>query len=96
MENANGETIKMKSKCIKCGAIKEIACTVDGNPWCDECFDKALGAMPFGNKRGGVKNNGEDAQTDLSNDASGTFLPVINASCPFWEKDDEEMRGDEE
>ena len=52
--------------------------------------------MPFGNKRGGVKNNGEDAQTDLSNDASGTFLPVINASCPFWEKDDEEMWDDEE
>ena len=47
MENANGETIKMKSKCIKCGAIKEIACTVDGNPWCEECFDKAIDAAPI-------------------------------------------------
>ena len=37
----------MKAKCIKCGAIKEIVCTVDGNPWCDECFDKALGAAPI-------------------------------------------------
>ena len=43
MGNASGEMIKMKSKCIKCGVIKEIVCTVDGNPWCEECFDKALG-----------------------------------------------------
>ena len=25
------------------GEIKEIACTVDGKPWCEDCFDRAMG-----------------------------------------------------
>ena len=34
----------MKAKCSKCEEIKEIACTVDGKPWCEDCFDKAMGS----------------------------------------------------
>ena len=33
----------MTDKCAKCGETKEIVCTVDGEPWCEECFDKAMG-----------------------------------------------------
>lgn len=33
----------MKAKCSKCEEIKEIACTVDGKPWCEDCFDRAMG-----------------------------------------------------
>lgn len=32
----------MKAKCAKCGQEKEIVCTVDGDPLCEECFDKAM------------------------------------------------------
>ena len=31
-----------------------------------------------------------------NNDAAGIFQSGVNGSCPFWEKDDEEMRDDEE
>lgn len=24
--------------------IKEMVCTVDGKPWCEDCFDKAMGS----------------------------------------------------
>lgn len=33
----------MKTKCEKCGRKKEIVCIVDGEPWCEECFNKANG-----------------------------------------------------
>lgn len=33
----------MTDTCAKCGQEKEIACTVDGKPWCEDCFDKAMG-----------------------------------------------------
>lgn len=36
----------MTCKCAKCGKDAEIVCFVDGKPWCDECFCKALGAPP--------------------------------------------------
>lgn len=29
-------------RCGKCGETKDIACFVDGLPWCEDCFDKAL------------------------------------------------------
>lgn len=32
--------------CGKCGQVKnieELVCMVDGEPWCEECFDKAMG-----------------------------------------------------
>ena len=32
----------MEAKCVKCEEIKEIVCTVDGKPWCENCFDKAM------------------------------------------------------
>jgi hypothetical protein len=28
--------------CAKCGEVKEICCMIDGEPWCEDCFDKAL------------------------------------------------------
>lgn len=34
---------KHKVRCAKCRKIKEIVCTVDGKPWCEDCFDKAMG-----------------------------------------------------
>lgn len=34
---------KHEVKCAKCGEIKEIICTVDGKPWCEDCFDRAMG-----------------------------------------------------
>ena len=33
---------KHKVRCAKCRKIKEIVCTVDGKPWCEDCFDKAM------------------------------------------------------
>jgi hypothetical protein len=33
---------KHKVRCAKCGKIKEMVCTVDGKPWCEDCFDKAM------------------------------------------------------
>lgn len=33
----------MTDICAKCGQEKEIVCTVDDKPWCEECFDKAMG-----------------------------------------------------
>lgn len=35
---------KHKARCAKCGKIKEMVCTVDGKPWCEDCFDKAMGS----------------------------------------------------
>lgn len=35
---------KHKVRCAKCRKIKEIVCTVDGKPWCEDCFDKAMGS----------------------------------------------------
>lgn len=29
-------------KCGKCGEVKEPACFVDGEPWCEDCLDRAL------------------------------------------------------
>ena len=29
-------------RCAKCGRSKPIVCTVDGVPWCEACFDRAL------------------------------------------------------
>jgi len=34
---------KHEVKCAKCGEIKEIICTVDGKPWCEDCLDRAMG-----------------------------------------------------
>ena len=39
-----GQEDKHEVKCAKCGEIKEIICTVDGKPWCEDCFDKAMGS----------------------------------------------------
>ena len=39
-----GQEDKHEVKCAKCGEIKEIICTVDGTPWCEDCFDKAMGS----------------------------------------------------
>lgn len=33
----------MTEVCTKCGEEKEIVCYVDGEPWCEDCLDKALG-----------------------------------------------------
>lgn len=33
----------MECKCAKCGEVKEIVALVDGLPWCEDCFDAALG-----------------------------------------------------
>lgn len=38
-----GQEDKHEVKCAKCGEIKEIICTVDGKPWCEDCFDRAMG-----------------------------------------------------
>ena len=35
---------KHKVRCEKCRKIKEIVCTVDGKPWCEDCFDKEMGS----------------------------------------------------
>ena len=37
-----GQVDKHEVKCAKCGEIKEIICTVDGKPWCEDCFDRAM------------------------------------------------------
>ena len=37
-----GQEDKHEVKCAKCGEIKEIICTVDGKPWCEDCFDRAM------------------------------------------------------
>ena len=34
-----GEEAEHKAKC---GQEKVIACTVDGEPWCEDCFDRAM------------------------------------------------------
>ena len=39
-----GQENKHKVRCAKCGKIKEMVCTVDGKPWCEDCFDKAMGS----------------------------------------------------
>lgn len=36
----------MICKCEKCGKEVEIVCFVDDEPWCEECFVKALGTPP--------------------------------------------------
>lgn len=28
--------------CAKCGEVKEVCCLIEGEPWCEDCFDKAL------------------------------------------------------
>lgn len=28
--------------CAKCGEVREICCIVDGEPWCEDCLDKAI------------------------------------------------------
>lgn len=38
-----GQEDKHEVKCAKCGEIKEIICTVDGKPWCEDCLDRAMG-----------------------------------------------------
>ena len=38
-----GQENKHKVRCVKCRKIKEIVCTVDGKPWCEDCFNKAMG-----------------------------------------------------
>lgn len=38
-----GQENKHKVRCAKCGKIKEMVCTVDGKPWCEDCFNKAMG-----------------------------------------------------
>lgn len=30
--------------CSRCGRAKEVCCLVDGEPWCEECFEKAMEA----------------------------------------------------
>lgn len=30
------------NRCVKCSRSKPIVCTVDGAPWCEGCFDRAL------------------------------------------------------
>lgn len=30
-------------ECVKCGELKDPAVFVDGKPWCEDCFDLALG-----------------------------------------------------
>ena len=30
--------------CSRCGRVKEVCCLVDGEPWCEECFEKAMEA----------------------------------------------------
>ena len=37
-----GQEDKHEVKCAKCGEIKEIIFTVDGKPWCEDCFDRAM------------------------------------------------------
>ena len=39
-------------RCAKCGELKPIVCTVDGAPWCEVCFDKAIGIEPEGGTDG--------------------------------------------
>ena len=34
--------ISIMRLCAKCGEIKEVCCLIDGKPWCEDCFDKAL------------------------------------------------------
>lgn len=41
---------RTKCKCEKCGNVKTIAVMVDGLPWCEECFDAALGGEEEGSK----------------------------------------------
>ncbi len=36
----------MICKCVKCGNVAEIVCLVDEEPWCEECFIKALEMLP--------------------------------------------------
>ena len=28
--------------CSRCGKLKEVCCFVDGEPWCEECFEQAM------------------------------------------------------
>lgn len=42
MDNSCENKTKVKSTCAKCGEVKEICCSVDGQPWCEDCFEKAL------------------------------------------------------
>ena len=34
--------ISIMRPCSKCGGVKEVCCLIDGEPWCEDCFDKAL------------------------------------------------------
>ena len=29
--------------CSQCAELKKVCCFVDGMPWCEECFERALG-----------------------------------------------------
>ena len=29
--------------CSQCAELKNVCCFVDGEPWCEDCFEKALG-----------------------------------------------------
>ena len=42
-EEEADDRFKITEVCAKCGQEKEIACTVDGSPWCEDCFFAALG-----------------------------------------------------
>ena len=35
--------ISIKRPCSQCGEEKEVCCLIDGKPWCEDCFIKALG-----------------------------------------------------
>jgi hypothetical protein len=35
-------------KCGQCGEVKEPVAFVDGKPWCEDCFDNALGVNDNG------------------------------------------------
>ena len=45
-------------RCAKCGGLKPIVCTVDGAPWCETCFDRALGCLPKGEETHGEHSTG--------------------------------------
>lgn len=47
----------MECKCAKCGEVREIACLVDGLPWCEGCFGEALGKAA---QEGGGTNGASD------------------------------------
>ena len=30
------------TKCANCGQLKDILCTINGEPWCEDCFNNVL------------------------------------------------------